>query len=73
MYKFNKKGYKTAKILIEALKIDPNVLNLKQTILRKKEFNTITGKIVFNKYGDIQTKQTVTQIHDKKFIEVTFE
>ena len=62
--KFNIKGYKAAQIIIEALKINNNPEQLKQTILMKKSFDTINGKVIFNKYGDIQYKEYLLKIDD---------
>ncbi len=61
--KFAKKGYVAASIIIQALQKNDNISKLKQTILTMKEFNTILGKITFNKYGDINAKvQNIFQI-----------
>lgn len=68
--KFNIIGYKSAQILIEALKECKNIENLKQVILHKKTFNTITGNITFNKYGDLQGRAVVIKIVNGKFKKV---
>jgi len=68
--KFNTKGYKTAQILIEALKECKDISRVKEYILTKKTFDTVTGKLTFNRYGDIQYKEYILQIIDGKFKKV---
>jgi branched-chain amino acid transport system substrate-binding protein len=68
--KFNIKGYKVAKILIEALRQTDDISKLKQTILKIKSFDTINEVIVFNKYGDIQHKEKMQVVKNNKLEKV---
>ena len=51
--RFALKGFITANVIIDALKINNDPTKLKETILNKKQFDTAMGKMIFNKYGDV--------------------
>jgi len=53
---FAAQAYETAKILIETLEADNNVLNLKNNILEQKKFKGLQGNIIFDNYGDVNRK-----------------
>lgn len=67
---FNLKSYQTAKIIIETLKKDINVLSLKSNILNKSKFDTVLGEIKFDKFGEVQREQFLVHIKNGKFVKL---
>jgi branched-chain amino acid transport system substrate-binding protein len=70
---FNMRGYETANIIIEALNNIHNVSEVKEYILKTKTFDSITGKIVINKFGDKIDNYYILKVNDNKFVEMNFE
>jgi len=76
-HKYNKKpsvfaaqAYETANILIETLRIDDNVLNLKKNILNKKNFKGLQGNITFDKFGDVNRKFFMMSVQNGQYKKV---
>ncbi|WP_419765361.1 MAG: ABC transporter substrate-binding protein [Arcobacter sp.] len=70
---FSSQAYETVKIIIESLKINPEIKSLKNTILNKKVFNGLQGKIYFNKFGDIKRDVFIMSIKNNHFIKKSLE
>jgi len=75
--KYNKKpsvfasqAYETANILIETLRIDNNVLNVKENILNKKNFKGLQGNITFDEFGDVNRKFFMMTVQNGKYKKV---
>ena len=51
---FASQAYETAKIIMEVLKTDSNLLNFKTNALKIKKFKGLQGDIEFDEYGDIK-------------------
>ena len=69
---FSAQAYETASILIETLKKDLDVSNLKSNILTKKDFKGLQGNIVFNEYGDVNRDYFLMSVKDGKYERVNF-
>jgi len=63
-------AYETARIIIETLKKDDNILNLKSNILKQKVFQGLQGKIIFNQYGDVVRDYFLVKIKNNKFVKI---
>ncbi len=61
-------GYNVTRVIIDALKNNPDPKQLKQTILGKKVYPGIQGELVFDKFGEVTTRTYVTQIRSGKFV-----
>lgn len=64
---FSAQAYETVRIILESLSIDSNIQNLKSTILKKKVFDGLQGKIIFNKYGDVDRDYFLMEIKNNRF------
>jgi branched-chain amino acid transport system substrate-binding protein len=64
---FAMQAYETTKIIIDTLKKDENVNNLKINILKQKVYNGLQGEIVFDKYGDVSRDFYLVNIKDGKY------
>ena len=64
---FAAQAYETGKVLIEMLEKDSNISNLKTNILEQKVFEGLQGKIIFNKYGDVDRDYFLMCVKDNTF------
>lgn len=64
---FSAQAYETVHIILEALAQDSNIQNIKSTILKKKVFDGLQGKIIFNQYGDVDRDYFLMEIKNKRF------
>lgn len=60
------KGYELAKIIIELLKVGKET-QLKENLLKIKEFSGLQGTILFDKYGDVVRDFNTFKINNGKF------
>lgn len=67
---FSAQAYETAAILIQTLKDDKNVLNLKRNILNKKSYMGLQGDITFNKYGDVNRDYFMMHVKNGKYTRI---
>ena len=67
---FSARAYETAKIIIQTLKKDTNIANIKKNILFEKTFDGLQGKIVFNKFGDVDRDYFLMQVKDNSFVRI---
>ena len=66
---FALRGYEAILVIAQALKIEPDISKLKNTILKINNFEGIIGKIKFDKYGDIDRKtEYLYKIQNGKFV-----
>jgi len=64
---FAAQAYETGKVLINMLEKDSNISNLKANILKQKVFEGLQGKIIFNKYGDVDRDYFLMYVKDNTF------
>ncbi len=64
---FSIQAYEATKIIINTLKKDKNVNNLKNNILGKKVHSGLQGEIVFDKFGDVSRIFHLVHVKDGKY------
>lgn len=67
---FAAQAYELGKILIEELKKDINIKNIKQRILNTKKYKGLQGDIVFDKFGDVSRDYILMEVKNGEFVKV---
>ena len=60
-------GYNATKVIIAALRENPDPKQLKHTILRHKAYPSVQGDLTFDEFGDVTSNTYVTQIQNGTF------
>jgi len=67
---FASQGYELGKILIENLRHSSDISTLKERILKKKTYQGLQGKIVFDTYGDVFREYFMAEVKNKEYIKI---
>jgi len=60
-------GYEAVMVLKDALSRDPDLKQLKETILKQKTFQGLQGAFEIDSYGDANRKAIIVTIHNNRF------
>ncbi len=63
-------AYNTARVILEALSIDSNAENLKDTIIAKGTFTGLQGDFEIDRYGDTHSRRILLTIKDGQFARI---
>lgn len=64
---FSAQAYETIRVVLETLSQESDVKKVKSTILKKRIFDGLQGKIIFNQYGDVDRDYFLMEIKDNRF------
>ena len=67
---FALRGYEAVQIIKKALEKNPNINELKKTILSIAHFDGVAGSIMFDKYGDVKRKVWIYVVKNGRFIKL---
>jgi len=61
-------GFEAVMVIKQAYELNPDSSKLKETILNKREFEGLQGKILFDRYGDPIRNPFIIKIENGKFV-----
>lgn len=65
---FSAQAYETMQIILEVIKKESNIANLKEHVLTQKVFEGLQGKVVFDEFGDVDRDYFLMTVKNNQFV-----